>query len=167
MSPGIHFYNCEKGPPKFSLWRQFAAIFQQHHHLLSPPQLTTTSSHHHHHHSTRPPPLDTSRVIQVNSSRSSQLSRAERKYEKAFYTSLKKFIDDCKLLVDSAGNIRCPCKSCRLVLWVSIKHLADHISKYGFDPSYKTWIHHGEADLSQPPPVIDNTKQPQMSDMTA
>nr|GEX65944.1 hypothetical protein [Tanacetum cinerariifolium] len=57
---------------------------------------------------------------------------------------LKKFIDDCKPLVDSVGNIRCPCKSCRLVLWVSIKHLSDHISKYGFNPSYKTWIHHGD-----------------------
>nr|GFA49824.1 hypothetical protein [Tanacetum cinerariifolium] len=89
------------------------------------------------------------------------------KHEKAFYTGLKKFVDDCKPLVDSAGNIRCPCKSCRLVIWVSIKHLSDHISKYGFDPSYKTWIHHGEADLPPPPPVIDNTRQPQMSDMTA
>ncbi|GJS43635.1 retrotransposon gag domain, retroviral aspartyl protease [Tanacetum coccineum] len=88
------------------------------------------------------------------------------KHEKAFYTGLKKFVDDCKPLVDSAGNIRCPCKSCRLVLWVSIKHLSDHISKYGFDPSYKTWIHHGELDLPLPPPVIDNTRQPQMSDMT-
>ncbi|GJZ73313.1 ankyrin repeat-containing protein [Tanacetum coccineum] len=75
------------------------------------------------------------------------------KHEKAFYTGLKKFVDDCKPLVDSAGNIRCPCKSCRLVLWVSIKHLSDHISKYGFDPSYKTWIHHGEPDLPPPPPV--------------
>nr|GEU66976.1 hypothetical protein [Tanacetum cinerariifolium] len=89
------------------------------------------------------------------------------KHEKAFYTSLKKFVDDCKPLVDSATNIRCSCKSCRLVLWVSIKHLLDHISKYGFDPSYKTWIHHGELDLPPPPPVIDNTSQPQMSDMTA
>ncbi|GKD80094.1 retrotransposon gag domain, retroviral aspartyl protease, partial [Tanacetum coccineum] len=89
------------------------------------------------------------------------------KHEKAFYTGLKKFVDDCKPLVDSAGNIRCPCKSCRLVLWVSIKHLSDHISKYGFDPSYKTWIHHGEPDLPPPPPVMDNTRQPQMSDMTA
>nr|GFB53071.1 hypothetical protein [Tanacetum cinerariifolium] len=88
------------------------------------------------------------------------------KHEKAFYTGLKKFVDDCKPLVDSAGNIRCPCKSCRLVLWVSIKHLSDHISMYGFNPSYKTWIHHGEADLPPPPPVIDNTRQPQMSDMT-
>ncbi|GJZ26862.1 hypothetical protein Tco_0571115 [Tanacetum coccineum] len=89
------------------------------------------------------------------------------KHEKAFYTGLKKFVDDCKPLVDSAGNIRCPCKSCRLVLWVSIKHLSDHISKYGFDPSYKTWIHHGEPDLPPPPLVIDNTRQPQISDMTA
>ncbi|GJX47890.1 reverse transcriptase domain-containing protein [Tanacetum coccineum] len=89
------------------------------------------------------------------------------KHEKAFYTGLKKFVDDCKPLVDSAGNIRCPCKSCRLVLWVSIKHLSDHISKYGFDTSYKTWIHRGEPDLPPPPPVIDNTRQPQMSDMTS
>ncbi|GJU52009.1 hypothetical protein Tco_1221564 [Tanacetum coccineum] len=89
------------------------------------------------------------------------------RHEKAFYTGLTKFVDDCKPLVNSAGNIKCPCKSCRTVLWVSIKHLPDHISKYGFDPSYKTWIHHGEPDLPPPPPVIDNTRRPQMSDMTA
>nr|GEW64714.1 hypothetical protein [Tanacetum cinerariifolium] len=88
------------------------------------------------------------------------------KHEKAFYTGLKKFFDDYKTLVDSAGNIRCPCKSCRLVLWVSIKPLSDHILKYGFDPSYKTWIHHGEPDLPSPQLVIDNTRQPPMSDMT-
>nr|GEZ31300.1 hypothetical protein [Tanacetum cinerariifolium] len=41
------------------------------------------------------------------------------KHEKEFYTGLKKSVDDCKPLVDSAGNIRCPCKSCRLVLWMS------------------------------------------------
>nr|GEY13731.1 hypothetical protein [Tanacetum cinerariifolium] len=43
----------------------------------------------------------------------------------------------------------------------------NHISRHGFDPSYKTWIHHGKSDLPPPPPVIDNTRQPQMSDMTA
>nr|GEY51662.1 hypothetical protein [Tanacetum cinerariifolium] len=89
------------------------------------------------------------------------------KHEKAFYTGLKKFVDDCKPLVDSAENITCPCKSCRIVLWVSIKHLLDHISKYGVDTSYKTWIYHGEPDLPPPLPVIDNTRQPQMRDMTA
>ncbi|GJV59136.1 CACTA transposable element [Tanacetum coccineum] len=89
------------------------------------------------------------------------------RHEKAFYTGLKKFVEDCKTLVDSAGNIKFPCKSCRLVLWVSIKNLSRHITNYGFDPSYKTWIHHGKPDLPLPPPVIDNTRQPQMSDMTA
>nr|GEX13869.1 hypothetical protein [Tanacetum cinerariifolium] len=39
--------------------------------------------------------------------------------------------------------------------------------KVGFDPSYKTWIHYGELDLLPPLPVIDNTRQRQMSDMTA
>nr|GEZ68948.1 hypothetical protein [Tanacetum cinerariifolium] len=37
----------------------------------------------------------------------------------------------------------------------------------GFDLSYKTWVHHGEPALPPPPPVIDNTRQPQMSYMTA
>ncbi|GJU08980.1 retrotransposon protein, putative, ty3-gypsy subclass [Tanacetum coccineum] len=93
--------------------------------------------------------------------------RVRGRHEKTFYTGLKKFIKDCKPLVDSAGNRKCPCKSCRLVLWVSIKNLSRHITNYGFDPSYKTWIHHGELDLPPPLPVIDNTRQPQMSDMTA
>nr|GEW08943.1 hypothetical protein [Tanacetum cinerariifolium] len=35
----------------------------------------------------------------------------------------------------------------------------------GWDPSYKTWTYHGEPNL--PPPVIHNTTQPQMSDMTS
>nr|GEW59599.1 hypothetical protein [Tanacetum cinerariifolium] len=45
--------------------------------------------------------------------------------------------------------------------------LFERILKYGFDPSYKTWVHHGEPDLPSPPPVINNTRQPQISDMTA
>ncbi|GJT55618.1 gag-pol polyprotein [Tanacetum coccineum] len=89
------------------------------------------------------------------------------RHEKAFYTGLTKFVDDCKPLVNSAGNIKCPCKSCRTVLWVSIKNLPKHITRYGWDPGYKTWVHHGEPDLPPPLPVIDNTRQPQMSDMIA
>ncbi|GJS57489.1 hypothetical protein Tco_0652273 [Tanacetum coccineum] len=89
------------------------------------------------------------------------------RHERAFYIGLEKFVDHCKPLVNSAGKIRCPCKSCRTILWVSIKHLSDHIMRHGFDLGYKTWVHHGEPDLPPPPPVIDNTRQPQMSDMTA
>ncbi|GJT25915.1 hypothetical protein Tco_0895852, partial [Tanacetum coccineum] len=36
-----------------------------------------------------------------------------------------------------------------------------------WDPGYKKWIHHGEPNLPPPPPAIDNTRQPQMSDMIA
>nr|GEV11811.1 hypothetical protein [Tanacetum cinerariifolium] len=36
-----------------------------------------------------------------------------------------------------------------------------------FDPSNKTWIYYGKLDLPLPLPIIDNTRQPQMSDMTA
>ncbi|GJV66597.1 hypothetical protein Tco_1482106 [Tanacetum coccineum] len=36
-----------------------------------------------------------------------------------------------------------------------------------FRPHYETWVYHGEPALPPPPPVIDNTRQPQMSDMTA
>nr|GEX71569.1 hypothetical protein [Tanacetum cinerariifolium] len=97
-------------------------------------------------------------------------SRSEftgERHEKAFYTGLTKFVDDCKPLVNSVRNIKCPCKSCRTVLWVSIENLPKHITRYGWDPSYKTWVHHGEPDLPPPPPVIDNIRQPRMSDMVA
>ncbi|GKD02284.1 retrotransposon gag domain, retroviral aspartyl protease, partial [Tanacetum coccineum] len=89
------------------------------------------------------------------------------RHEKAFYTGLTKFVDDCKPLVNSASNIKCPCKPCRTVLWVSIKNLPKHITRYRWDPGYKTWVHHGEPDLPPPPSVIDNTRQPQMSDIIA
>nr|GEX91308.1 hypothetical protein [Tanacetum cinerariifolium] len=89
------------------------------------------------------------------------------RHEKAVYTGLMKFVDDCKPLVNSAENVKCPCKSCRRVLWVSIENLPKHITRYGWDPGYKTWVHHSGPDLPQPPPVIDNIRQPQMSDMIA
>ncbi|GJX56339.1 hypothetical protein Tco_0286236 [Tanacetum coccineum] len=89
------------------------------------------------------------------------------RHEKTFYTGLTKFLNDCKPLVNSVENVKCPCKSCRTVLWVSIENLPKHITRYGWDPGYKTWVHHGEPDLPSPPPVIDNTRQPQMSDMIA
>ncbi|GKA52184.1 hypothetical protein Tco_0745380 [Tanacetum coccineum] len=44
--------------------------------------------------------------------------------EKVFYTGLKKFIEHCKPLVNSFGNIKYPCKSCRNVSWVAIKNLS-------------------------------------------
>nr|GFA15390.1 hypothetical protein [Tanacetum cinerariifolium] len=88
-------------------------------------------------------------------------------HERALYIGLEKFVDHCKPLVNSAGKIRCPCKSCRTILWVSIKHISDHIMRHGFDLGYKTWVHHGEPALPPPPPVIDSTRQPQMSDMKA
>nr|GEU75746.1 hypothetical protein [Tanacetum cinerariifolium] len=87
--------------------------------------------------------------------------------EREFYIGLEKFVNHCKPLVNSVGKIRYPCKSCRTILRVSIKHLSDHITRHGFDLSYKTWVHHGEPALPPPPPVIDNIRQPQMSDMTA
>nr|GFC42904.1 hypothetical protein [Tanacetum cinerariifolium] len=78
-----------------------------------------------------------------------------------------KFIKDCKPLVNSARNINCPCKSCRTILWVSIENLPKRITRYGWDPGYKTWVLHGELDLPLPSSVIDNTRQTQMSDMIA
>ncbi|GJS43691.1 hypothetical protein Tco_0568734 [Tanacetum coccineum] len=87
------------------------------------------------------------------------------RHEKAFFIGLKKFVEHCKLLVNSSKNVKCPCKSYRNVSWVSLNNLSRHITNYGWDPSYKTWIHHSESNL--PPPVIDNTRQLQISDMTA
>nr|GEW35078.1 hypothetical protein [Tanacetum cinerariifolium] len=39
--------------------------------------------------------------------------------------------------------------------------------RHGFDLGYKTWVHYDEPDLPPLPPLIDNTRQAQMSDMTA
>ncbi|GKC36728.1 hypothetical protein Tco_1049112, partial [Tanacetum coccineum] len=39
--------------------------------------------------------------------------------------------------------------------------------RQGWDPRYKIWVEHGEPAPPTPPPVIDNTRQPQMSDMIA
>nr|GFA36352.1 hypothetical protein [Tanacetum cinerariifolium] len=83
-----------------------------------------------------------------------------------FFTSLTKFVEHCKPLVNSSGNVKFPCKSCRNVSWVSIPELPRHITNNGWDPSYKTWTNHGEPNVLLS--VIHNTKQPQMrSDMTA
>nr|GEY70835.1 hypothetical protein [Tanacetum cinerariifolium] len=38
--------------------------------------------------------------------------------------------------------------------------------RHGFDLGYKTWVHHGELALPPRSPIINNTRQPQMSDMT-
>ncbi|GJU47874.1 hypothetical protein Tco_1217429 [Tanacetum coccineum] len=39
--------------------------------------------------------------------------------------------------------------------------------RQGWDPRYKIWVEHDEPASPTPPPVIDNTRQPLMSDMTA
>ncbi|GJY58129.1 hypothetical protein Tco_0458021 [Tanacetum coccineum] len=39
--------------------------------------------------------------------------------------------------------------------------------RQGWDPCYKIWVEHGKPAPPTPPPVIDNTRQPLMSDMTA
>nr|GEY15220.1 hypothetical protein [Tanacetum cinerariifolium] len=38
--------------------------------------------------------------------------------------------------------------------------------RHEFDQGYKTWVHQGEPALPPPPLIIDNTRQPQISDMT-
>ncbi|GJT52737.1 hypothetical protein Tco_0978894 [Tanacetum coccineum] len=38
--------------------------------------------------------------------------------------------------------------------------------RQGWDPRYKIWVEHDEPASPTPPPVIDNTRQPLMSDMT-
>nr|GEU90529.1 hypothetical protein [Tanacetum cinerariifolium] len=85
--------------------------------------------------------------------------------KKHFFTGLKKFVEHCNPLVNSFGNVKCLCKSCRNVSWVSIPDLSRHITNNGWDPSYETWTNHGEPNVL--PPVIHNTTQPQMmSDKT-
>ncbi|GJU32802.1 hypothetical protein Tco_1176391 [Tanacetum coccineum] len=84
-----------------------------------------------------------------------------------FYDGVQKFVAHCTPLVNSAGKIRCPCKRCRNILFKPIEWIGDHITDNGWDPLYTVWDKHGEPAPPTPPPVIDNTRQPLMSDMTA
>nr|GEY33549.1 hypothetical protein [Tanacetum cinerariifolium] len=85
--------------------------------------------------------------------------------KKHFMPIFRKFFEHCKPLVNSFKNTKCPCKSCRNVSWVSLNNLSRHIANNGWDRSYKAWTDYDEPNL--PLPVIHNTTQPHMSDMTA
>nr|GEV93511.1 hypothetical protein [Tanacetum cinerariifolium] len=52
------------------------------------------------------------------------------------------------------------------IVGICLKPSKTH-TRYGWDPGYKTWVHHDESNLPSLPPVIDNTRKPQMSDMIA
>jgi hypothetical protein len=66
--------------------------------------------------------------------------------------------------LNSYGNIKCPCRLCFNVPWVSLDILKSHISQNGWDPAYTQWREHGEPD---PLPIEDNTTQCEMIDMRA
>jgi hypothetical protein len=96
-------------------------------------------------------------------------TRIEHRGSKEFLDGLAAFLDHCKPLLNSSGNIKCPCRRCRNVPWVSLEGLKYHIGHNGWDPTYTQWKDHGEPD----PPnndqydILDNTTQREMSDMGA
>ncbi|GJS79372.1 SRP72 RNA-binding domain-containing protein [Tanacetum coccineum] len=67
--------------------------------------------------------------------------------EKAFFTGLKKFVEHYKPLLKNYGNIKCPCKSCRNVSFVSIKNLSQQIVTLNINGQL--------TDVDAPPNIID------------
>ncbi|XP_071709379.1 uncharacterized protein [Rutidosis leptorrhynchoides] len=72
-----------------------------------------------------------------------------------FIKGLNAFIERCKNNLDSQGKCSCPCKHCGNTVFLKPKHIKAHITRYGFEPSYTIWRHHGE--LPQPPEVHNTT----------
>ena len=91
-------------------------------------------------------------------------TRLDSRVSKEFFDGLAAFVEHCKPLLNSYGNIKCPCRLCCNVPWVSLDLLKSHISENGWDPTYTQWREHGEPD---PLPIQDNTTQCEMSDMRA
>ncbi|XP_071705298.1 uncharacterized protein [Rutidosis leptorrhynchoides] len=72
-----------------------------------------------------------------------------------FIKGLNAFIERCNNNLDSHGKCSCPCKHCGNTVFLKPKHIKAHITRYGFEPSYTIWRHHGE--LPQPPEVHNTT----------
>ena len=89
-------------------------------------------------------------------------TRLESRCSREFFWWSCRFIEHCKPLLNSYGNIKCPCRNCCNVPCVSLDKLKRHISQNGWDPTYTQWRDHGEP---YPLPIEHNTTQCEMSDM--
>ncbi|XP_071687145.1 uncharacterized protein [Rutidosis leptorrhynchoides] len=72
-----------------------------------------------------------------------------------FIKGIHAFIERCNNNLDSHGKCSCPCKQYGNTVFLKPKHIKAHITRYGFEPSYTIWRHHGE--LPQPPEVHNTT----------
>ncbi|KAF7154393.1 hypothetical protein RHSIM_Rhsim01G0019000 [Rhododendron simsii] len=52
-------------------------------------------------------------------------------------------------------SIRCPCRLCGNMRKQSIQEIRNHLFFNGIDQSYDTWIWHGEATTTTPPPCVN------------
>ncbi|XP_074282878.1 uncharacterized protein LOC141607428 [Silene latifolia] len=64
-----------------------------------------------------------------------------------------RYIDGCLKFLELAkenlmeGKTKCPCKSCKLRCWLTLKEVEEHILFKGFYQRYTNWIWHGNGDV--------------------
>ena len=80
-----------------------------------------------------------------------------------FTNGLDSFVESCRPLVDSDGNIKCPCRNCGNRYSVNLIIMRRHIATFGFFKRYIRWIYHGEDMVRR---VVENDVS-QTNDMGA
>ncbi|XP_073152539.1 uncharacterized protein [Henckelia pumila] len=72
-------------------------------------------------------------------------SRLVPEYEEG----VKKFIAQARIYAKTREVILCPCKKCKNKKYLKFDQVYDHLIIKGIDPSYTTWVFHGEIYNSQ------------------
>ncbi|XP_073121628.1 uncharacterized protein [Henckelia pumila] len=72
-------------------------------------------------------------------------SRLVPEYEEG----VKKFIAQARIYAKTCEVILCPCKKCKNKKYMKFDQVYDHLIIKGIDPSYTTWVFHGEIYSSQ------------------
>ncbi|XP_073121944.1 uncharacterized protein [Henckelia pumila] len=60
------------------------------------------------------------------------------------YEGFQKFIAQARLYAKTREVILCPCKKCKNKKYLKFDEVYDHLIIKGIDPSYTTWVFHGE-----------------------
>ena len=67
----------------------------------------------------------------------------KNRFGEKYSEGVRGFVGMAARCVDSRGQIRCPCRKCRNVVFQVLDKMEDHIYINGFDVSYMLWVFHG------------------------
>ncbi|XP_042988691.1 uncharacterized protein LOC122316221 [Carya illinoinensis] len=79
----------------------------------------------------------------------------DRLHSREYEEGVRQFLAMAVAHTPTTDQIRCPCRRCRNRAFHSIRTVEDHLFLRGFDPTYQTWIFHGEDDPFLSTPLSD------------